>query len=264
MSLRKFLPATVALRASASSFLLALAAASLPLLTGCQTQSTTASATQIESARSIMMLPRDKSKAAQQAMTPAQALDKLKAGNARFVAGQTQHNDLLAEVRATASGQYPYAAVVSCLDSRQPTEIVFDQGIGDVFNARIAGNIVNEDILGSLEFACAVAGTKLIVVVGHTSCGAVKGACDDVKLGNLTGLLDRIQPAVKRVPADVQPRDSHNSAFVQKVAVANVEVALAVIREKSPILRDLIDKGQVGLVGGMYDLQTGKVEFYSK
>lgn len=235
--------------------------AALLITSGCQTNRVP-NRDELSEVQRVMLLPRDRSREAQQAMTPAQALEKLKAGNERFVSGTSQPHDRLDEVRSTASGQFPFAAVVSCLDSRQPTEIVFDQSIGDVFSARIAGNVINDDILGSLEFACAVAGAKLIVVVGHTRCGAIKGACDGVELGHLTGLLNRIQPAVHRVPAYVQPRTSKNAEFVEKVAAANVQVALIQIREKSPILRELLDQGRIGLVGGMYNLDTGRVDFY--
>ena len=147
-------------------------------------------------------------KEAQAAMTPQSALAELKAGNARFVAGHPLHRDMPADVKATASGQYPFAVVLSCVDSRQPIEIVSDQGIGDIFSARVAGNVLNDDILGSMEFACKVSGAKLIAVIGHSNCGAIKGAVDSVELGNLTGLLAKIQPAIGQVPADVQPRNS--------------------------------------------------------
>jgi carbonic anhydrase len=201
-------------------------------------------------------------KESQQAMTPAEALERLRAGNARFVAGQRQARDLPAKVRATAAGQYPFAVVLSCLDSRQPVELIFDQGIGDVFNARVAGNVLNDDILGSLEFACKVSGAKLIVVLGHSNCGAVKGAIDNVELGHLTELLHRIEPAVAAVPPDVRPRDSKNAEFVDDVAEANVKIVMQQIRERSPILREMIDQGQIGLAGGMYELTTGRVHFY--
>jgi carbonic anhydrase len=201
-------------------------------------------------------------KESQAAMSPQQALAELRAGNARFVAGRTQARNLPANARATASGQYPFAVILSCLDSRQPTEIVFDQGIGDVFCARVAGNVLSEDILGSLEFGCKAAGAKLIVVIGHSSCGAVKGAIDGVHLDHLTGLLARIKPAITRVPAEVQPRTSANGEFVQKVAEANVRLVMDQIREQSPLLREMIDAGKIGLVGGMYDLSTGEVHFF--
>ena len=200
----------------------------------------------------------------QAAMTPQSALAELKAGNARFVSGHALKRDLLADVKATESGQYPLAVVLSCLDSRKPIEIVLDQGVGDIFSARVAGNVLNEDILGSMEFACKVAGAKLIAVLGHTSCGAVKGAVDGVELGNLTGLLDKIKPAIKQVPADVQPRNSKNLGFVDKVAEANTRLVMKQIRERSPVLREMIDQNQIGLVGGMYDVSTGEIHFFDK
>jgi len=196
-------------------------------------------------------------------MTPAQALDELKAGNARFVAGRPLARNLPADVKTTAPGQYPFAVVLSCLDSRQPIEIVLDQGIGDIFSARVAGNVLNDDILGSMEFACKVSGAKLIAVIGHTNCGAVKGAVDDVQLGNLTGLLAKIKPAMDAVPADVEPRTSKNSEYVDQVARANVRLVMEEIHDRSPILREMLDKGEIGLVGGMYDLSTGEVHFFA-
>jgi carbonic anhydrase len=201
-------------------------------------------------------------KASQTAMTPQRALAELKAGNARFVAGTPLHRDLPAQVAATAGGQYPFAVVLSCLDSRQPIEIVLDQGVGDIFSARVAGNVLDDDILGSMEFACKASGAKLIAVIGHSNCGAIKGAVDDVQLGNLTGLLTKIKPAIDAVPVEVQPRTSKNSAFVDQVSEANVRLVMKEIRERSPILREMLDKGEIGLVGGMYDLSTGKVQFY--
>jgi len=201
---------------------------------------------------------------AQKATTPGQALQKLKDGNARFVSGRSVHRNYLAQVKETSKGQYPYASVVSCLDSRTGTELIFDQGIGDVFNARVAGNIVNPDILGSLEFASKVAGSKLIAVVGHTKCGAVKGACDDVELGNLTGLLDRIEPAVKATPSvGGSDRSSKNAEFVDAAAKQNVRTAMANIRRQSPILRQMEKEGQIQIVGGMHDITTGKVTFFN-
>ena len=203
-------------------------------------------------------------KASQSAMTPSSALAAMRDGNARFVAGQPLVRNYPAQVKATAAGQYPFAVVLSCLDSRQPIEIVLDQGVGDIFSARVAGNVLDEDILGSMEFACKVSGAKLIAVIGHSNCGAIKGAVDDVQLGNLTGLLTKIKPALDAVPADVQPRTSKNYAFVDQVSEANVRLVMQQIRERSPILRELLDQGQIGLVGGMYDLTTGKVQFYDK
>lgn len=202
-------------------------------------------------------------KQSQMAMTPQSALAELKAGNGRFVAGHPLARNFPEHVRATASGQYPIAVILSCLDSRKPVEIVLDQGIGDIFSARVAGNVLNDDILGSMEFACKVSGSKLIVVLGHSNCGAVKGAVDNVELGHLTGLLSKIQPATNQVPASVQPRTAKNLEFVDKVAEANVRMVMQEIRERSPILREMIEHGQAGLVGGMYDLSTGQVHFFA-
>ena len=154
------------------------------------------------------------------------------------------------------------ASIVSCIDSRAPAEILFDQGIGDLFNARVAGNIVNEDILGSLEFASKVAGSKLIIVLGHTSCGAIKGACVDAKLGNLTALISKIKPAVEKVPNDGKDRSSKNAAFVELVAERNVHMTVDTIRVKSPVLKEMEEKGEIKIVGAMYDVKTGKVMFY--
>ena len=192
----------------------------------------------------------------QNAMTPAAALERLKEGNRRFVSNTTKRRDWSAKVVATASGQFPFAAVLGCMDSRAPIEIVFDQGIGDVFGLRVAGNVVNDDELGSLEYAVKV-GTKLIVVLGHTGCGAVKGAIDGVQLGNLTGLLAKIQPAV----AAANCSNSKDDACVTKVAEMNVRAAMKEIAAKSPYLKKYLDEGKVGLVGGLYDVSTGTVTF---
>ena len=185
----------------------------------------------------------------------------LKDGNNRFVQGKMLERDFMQQVKATGSGQFPFAAIIGCLDSRASNELIFDQGIGDIFSGRVAGNFVNDDLLGSLEFACAAAGAKLIVVLGHTECGAVKGACDDVVLGNLTQTLANIKPAVAAVPGFEADRSSKNDKFVQAVAEKNVVLTLARIRERSSILREMIDKGQIGLAGAMYDVHTGKVVF---
>ena len=201
-------------------------------------------------------------KETQAAMTPAEALSILREGNARFVAGQSKRRDLPAMVAATASGQYPFAVILSCLDSRQSVELLFDQGIGDVFNARVAGNILDDDILGSLEFGCKVSGAKLILILGHSNCGAIKGAVDDVHLGRLTDLLARIKPAIAEVQNGAQSRNSKNLDFVQKVADANVRLVMKQIREQSPILREMLDQKSIGLTGGMYDLSTGRVQFF--
>lgn len=199
---------------------------------------------------------------AQAAITPATALEMLKQGNERFVNGNSTERDYLAQIKQTSTGQFPFAAVVSCLDSRIPPAIVFDRGIGDLFVARVAGNFVNDDILGSLEFATRLAGAKLIVVMGHTECGAVKGACDAAQLGLLTTALANINPAVKAVQGDYTPRSSENTKFVQAVAAMNVQLTMQKLRDRSVVLRDMIDKGEVGLVGAMYDVGSGKVTFY--
>jgi carbonic anhydrase len=234
-------------------------AAALALAAGCQSSHPDAG---VMPANSVISATTVQNKASQAAMTPQSALAELKAGNARFVAGQSLHRNYPWQVQATASGQYPFAVVLSCLDSRQPIEIVLDQGIGDIFSARVAGNVLDEDILGSMEFACKVSGAKLIAVIGHSNCGAIKGAVDDVQLGNLTGLLTKIKPAIDAVPTEVQPRTSKNAAFVDQVSEANVRLVMQQIRERSPILREMLDKGEIGIVGGMYDLSTGKVQFY--
>ena len=200
-------------------------------------------------------------KESQAALTPSKALDLLKEGNARFLGGKMKARDLNAKVVATASGQYPFAAVVSCMDSRVPAEIVFDQGIGDLFSLRVAGNVVDTDFLGSLEYATKVVGSRLILVMGHTSCGAVKGAIDDVKLGNLTALLAQDKPAI--AAAGPPPGTSKDNAFVDRVATANVRLAMRRVREGSAVIRELLDSGRVGLVGGMYDVDTGKVVFFA-
>lgn len=198
---------------------------------------------------------------AQATITPVTALEMLKQGNLRFVSGQTEKRDFLAQVKQTSGGQFPFAAIVSCLDSRVPPEIVFDRGIGDLFVARVAGNFVNDDILGSLEYAARVAGAKLIVIMGHTECGAVKGACDSAQLGLLTATLANINPAVNSVQGNYEPRSSKNTDFVQAVAEKNVELTMEKLRDRSVVLRGMLDKGEIGMVGAMYDVSTGKVAF---
>lgn len=197
----------------------------------------------------------------QAAISPAAARERLAEGNARFVAGKPLACDRLAQMRATAGGQFPFAAIVGCIDSRASNELIFDQGIGDIFSARIAGNFVNDDILGSLEFACAAAGARLVVVLGHSECGAVKGACDDVVLGNLTGMLANIKPAVAAVSGFEGSRTSANKKFVQAVADRNVELAVERIRERSAILRGMEADGKIAIAGAMYDVASGRVTF---
>jgi len=195
-------------------------------------------------------------------MTPAQVIEELKRGNERFRTGKMTSRDYLAEQRASSKGQYPAAVVLGCIDSRVPAEIVFDAGIGDTFNARVAGNVVNDDQLGGMEFACAASGSKLVVVLGHTACGAVKGAIDDVVLGNLTGLLARIKPAIAATTYDGE-KSSKNAAYVDAVARTNVVLVLAEIRRRSPVLDDLEKTGKIKITGAMYDLANGKVEFFA-
>jgi carbonic anhydrase len=193
-------------------------------------------------------------------MTPSQVVQELTKGNERFRAGKMVNRDYLAQQRSTAGGQYPAAVVLGCVDSRAPAEIIFDAGIGDTFNARIAGNVVNDDLLGSMEFACAVAGAKVVLVFGHTACGAVKGAIDDVEMGNLTGLLARIKPAISMTKFDGE-KSSKNPTYVDAVARTNVVLALDNIRRRSPILEDLEKKGSIQITGAMYNLANGMVEF---
>jgi carbonic anhydrase len=200
-------------------------------------------------------------KAEQAALTPAAVLESLRRGNERFASGKTQPRDMLHDMRTTAAGQYPHAIILSCIDSRAPAEIVFDAGLGDIFNARIAGNIADADLVGSMEFACAVSGAKLVLVMGHTNCGAIKGACDHVELGNLTGLLKKIEPAVEAVHDVPGMRNSKNHAFVEAVGEANVRLTVERIREMSPILRDLEKAGKIEIAGCIYDLETGRVRF---
>lgn len=200
----------------------------------------------------------------QSAISPNKAIELLKEGNARFVKNKEVSRDLLAQVTDTSTGQYPFATILSCIDSRVSSEIIFDQGIGDVFSARVAGNFVNEDILGSMEFACKLAGTKVVVVLGHTACGAIKGACDDAKLGNLTALLSKIKPAVNAVisPSDPSLRNSKNIDFVNEVATKNVHLTIDNIRTQSPVLKELEDSNAIKIVGAMYDINNGVVTFY--
>lgn len=203
-------------------------------------------------------------KAKQNQMSADQALQVLKDGNARFVSGNTVKRDLPAQVKATGhDGQFPLASIVSCIDSRSAPSQVFDQGVGDLFVASVAGNVVNEDILGSLEYASKVAGTKLIVVLGHTHCGGVKGACDAVELGNLTQLVGKIRPAVNMTP-DVHgsDRSSKNHHFVDEVAENNVKLQVKAVLDKSPVLRDMAQKGQIKVVGAMLDVETGNIRFF--
>ena len=204
-------------------------------------------------------------KETQAAMTPDSAIQLLREGNKRFVANSKADRNLLEQVGDTATGQYPFATVLSCIDSRVSAELIFDQGVGDIFSARVAGNVVNEDILGSIEFACKLAGTKVVVILGHTACGAVKGACDDAKLGNLTHLLHKIKPAVEAVkePAENNLRNSRNLAFVDLVAEKNVRMTIENTRKMSPVLKEMEDSGEIKIIGAMYDIKNGQVSFTS-
>ncbi len=203
-------------------------------------------------------------KETQAAMNPSNALQALKDGNKRFTSNNQVTRDLQAQMIDTSKGQYPFATVLHCIDSRVSAELLFDQGIGDVFSIRIAGNFVNEDILGSMEFACKLAGTKVLMVLGHTACGAVKGACDHARLGNLTALINKIEPAVDAVtePKDESLRNSSNIDFVNEVAAKNVLMTIENIRTRSEVLAEMEKDGDITIVGGMYDIATGTVDFY--
>jgi carbonic anhydrase len=198
----------------------------------------------------------------QSAITPSMALDLLKDGNKRFVNNLKINRNLLQQANDTSDGQHPFAVILSCIDSRTSAELIFDQGLGDIFSVRIAGNIVNEDILGSMEFGCKVAGAKIIVVLGHTKCGAVKGACDNVTLGNLTGLIAKIKPAVDQEMTTTANRNSSNSTFVENVAELNVSLSVKNILLKSPIIAELVKNEEITIVGGVHDISTGEVKFF--
>jgi len=197
----------------------------------------------------------------QNAITPTMALNLLKDGNKRFVSNLKINRNLLQQANETSDGQHPFAVILSCIDSRTSAELIFDQGLGDIFSVRIAGNVVNKDILGSLEFGCKVAGAKMIVVLGHTKCGAIKGACDNVEMGNLTGLIDKIKPAVEQECSTIANRNSNNDIFVEKVAELNVGLSVKNILLHSPILADMVKNGEIGIVGGIHDIKTGEVNF---
>ncbi|WP_242130843.1 carbonic anhydrase family protein [Aestuariivivens marinum] len=200
----------------------------------------------------------------QATMTPEKSLQFLKEGNVRFQNNLKANRNLLEQVNDTSEGQFPFATILSCIDSRVSAELVFDQGLGDIFSVRIAGNFVNEDILGSMEFACKLAGTKLIVVLGHTSCGAIKGACDHAEMGNLTKLIQKIEPAVNAVeePKNESQRNSSNLDFVDSVSEKNVHLTIERIRKESPILAEMEQNGEIKIIGAMYDIATGAVTFY--
>ena len=200
---------------------------------------------------------------AQSKITPETAVQLLKKGNLRFLEGIRQKREFATQIAETASGQHPFACILGCIDSRVPIRLIFDQGIGDVFGATVAGNIVNEDILGSLEFGCKIAGAKLVVVLGHTSCGAVKGACDKAELGNLTSLLAKINPAIQNVkePTDPTQRTSQNSSFVDAVALENIKLTVQNIKTYSNVLRDMEERGAIKIIGAIYNVENGEVSF---
>jgi len=204
-------------------------------------------------------------KETQAALTPQDALDLLKEGNARFQNNKEVNRDLLQQMNQTSTGQFPFATILSCIDSRVSSELIFDQGIGDIFSVRIAGNFVNEDILGSMEFACKLAGTKVLLVLGHTSCGAIKGACDHARLGNLTALISKLEPAVEAVPEPVNEslRNSGNIDFVNNVSKKNVEMTLEAIRNQSPVLAEQERNNEIMIIGGMYNISDGSVTIYN-
>jgi len=202
------------------------------------------------------------SRAMRDALTPQLAIDVLRRGNERFVNNLKANRNLLQQVNETSEGQHPFAIILSCIDSRTSAELIFDQGLGDIFSCRVAGNVLNEDILGSMEFACKVAGAKAIVVLGHTRCGAVRGACDGVELGNLTALLQKIQPAVDEETETYDNRTSSNADFVERVASLNVKRVKRQVIERSPILAAMLDNSEIALLGGMYDVESGAVDFY--
>ncbi len=198
----------------------------------------------------------------QQAMSPADVIQYLKDGNDRFLAGESVERDLLQQVKNTAEGQFPMAAILGCIDSRVPHEIVFDKGVGDVFSVRVAGNFVNTDILGSLEFATAVAGSKAIVILGHTQCGAIKGACDHVEMGNLTSTLANLAPAMYKVDHKIyEPLSSANRDYVDAVTIANIHLTARNIVNRSIIIRDLVAEGKLAIIGALHQVETGKVDF---
>ena len=205
---------------------------------------------------------RTHTKETQNHLTPELALDILKEGNERFMNNIKVHRNLLQQVNETSNGQFPFAAILSCIDSRTSAELIFDQGLGDVFSIRIAGNILNEDIIGSMEFACKLSGSKLIVVLGHTTCGAIDGACNNIQMGSVTALLNKIKPAIEMEHETLVDRTGKNLQFVQNVTQNNVFITVEKIREQSSILKEMEDAGQIKIVGGLHDIDTGQVTFF--
>ncbi len=214
----------------------------------------------VEAGLGSVLAHADLTKEQRDKMTADEIIQQMKAGNERFRSGKPKHRDLMREAKATAKGQYPAAIVFSCVDSRAPAELILDLGIGDIFSGRVAGNVADEDVLGSMEFACKVAGSKVVLVMGHTACGAIKGAIDGAQLGNLTALLAKIRPAIEATHYTGE-RSVKNHAFVDAVARNNVSLTIANIRQRSPVLRDLESTGDIKIAGSMYNLETGVVEF---
>jgi len=212
----------------------------------------------MESVKTIM---RAHTKETREHLTPDMIIQFLKEGNERFVNNLKLHRNLLQQINETSSGQFPVATVLSCIDSRTSAELIFDQGLGDIFSVRIAGNILNDDILGSMEFGCEIAGSKLVLVVGHTKCGAIQGACDNVKLGHVTGLLEKIKPAIDAETLTKENRNGDNSEFVQNVTIKNVELTVEQIRERSNILAKMECDGKIKITGAYYDVESGIVTF---
>lgn len=205
---------------------------------------------------------RTHTKITQSSLTPDMAIQFLKEGNQRFVSNLKVNRNLLEQVNETSSGQFPFATILSCIDSRTSAELIFDQGLGDIFSVRIAGNILNDDILGSMEFGCKVAGSKLVVVLGHTKCGAIVGACNHVEMGNLTTLLSKVKPAIDKETVTKEERNGNNASFVKNVTENNVHLVIEQIKQRSQILRDMEENGEIKIIGGLYDVETGIVTFY--
>lgn len=198
----------------------------------------------------------------QEKLSPRQSLELLKKGNDRFLNNKEVKRDLIQQMHQTSSGQYPFAVILSCIDSRVPAEIVFDQGIGDIFNIRVAGNIVNNDVLACIEFACKLEGSKVVLVMGHTKCGAIKGACDDVKLGHLTGLLNKIKPAIDAEKSTLSDRNSSNNKFIEHVSRLNVISSINQVLKGSDVIEEMVAKEQILVSGAMYCIDSGRVEFF--
>lgn len=199
----------------------------------------------------------------QQQISPEQAIELLQKGNQRFIQNLRFNRNLLQQVNETAQGQYPFATILSCIDSRTPAELIFDQGLGDIFSIRIAGNVINDDILGSMEFACEVVGSKLIVVLGHTNCGAIKGACHNVEMEHLSGLLKKIEPAIDKEISIKGDRNGNNPRFVDAVAKLNVINSIETVLGESKTLNQLVSENKIKIIGSLYDVGSGEVSFFN-